>query len=644
MPTATQKRKKEQDKRLRTIPMPEIQTLEGGDLEVAKMLLEVVGSRTEFDITDSIISGEILLSINGSPQVTVTVHDQKRVILRSGALENEDGQLRAVDVRLDGLWWRLTAQDKQGDDLVLTLEDRNIAWLRGKDGPRKAASRAKVTRAQYILSLIRSVKKRKIPVSIPELNKVQPIAKADPKKKKSKKEKEQDRDGGFDTDTKIEGINADQMRRIEEALGEADRHKGATDRVKLAMLVAMAGESNFGEDRGKRGTTFQTTQIPESEIETQAKHFLIGGRSFRAGGAINAAKNNPSWTVGKIASYVEVSDQGGAHYDKHRGIARRVLDKWHGEDSSSSSSSSTTLYKRYEFKVEKDENYWDAIVRMADEVKWRAFFSGGRFYYMSEDRLYAAPARYHIREGENGVSNIDFRQDSRKRVQTATVSCRLDRWAAPPGTVIVVEEGINVNGSQRWLVESVRRNLFSAEAEITLKRKNGKRKEPRSEEYTKEDDEDGGGSEKRGDISGDTSGLTDDMVRFCQEIAGETDEAIKVISGQRKYDSDSNHQSGNAADLDVGGDARSNAAAGRKGDNIAIAALIVCGHTRSEARRMLGGPRTSFSVNSTWRGYDVEIGWRTEVGGNHFNHVHVGFDNGVEKQRQNRYQKSKDNS
>ena len=54
----------------------------------------------------------------------------------------------------------------QGIELTLTFEDREVAVLRTYDSW-KIASRDKVTRAEFILSLITEVKEFKIPVMIP---------------------------------------------------------------------------------------------------------------------------------------------------------------------------------------------------------------------------------------------------------------------------------------------------------------------------------------------------------------------------------------------------------------------------------------------------------------------------------------------
>lgn len=448
------------------------------DVNVTSFVLDVVGRRIpDIDVAGSLTTGEVLRTVEGASQVTVTIHDRAHVILASGALEDRDNELRAVDVKLDGLWFRLVKLSKSGPDLNLTLEDRDVADLRAKRGPRKAASRAKVTRAQYVLTLVRAVRRRRIPVNIPNLSQKQPIGRG---KRAVAETRDKQRRKGFGDNERIEGVSKSQLRRIERCMIVAEETKGVTDRVVLAMLVAGFGESEWGENLGKRGTTFQTTQIPERQLELQAKHFLIGGRSFRAGGAVGYARANPGATPGEIASKVEISDQGAAHYDKHRGRARRVLKAWGGAPDDASGKAYT---KRYTYRVEPKESYWDAIQRLAAEVGWRAFVSAGTFHYISEEELFKSRHRYRFSEETPGVNTIDFDWDYRKKVAKATVACRIDKWGAPPGTVVVVD-GLGP-ASGRWLVESIRRDLFSPEAEISLKKPMRERPEPRGETATR---------------------------------------------------------------------------------------------------------------------------------------------------------------
>lgn len=606
------------------------------DVMLRKLLLDVAQPGVYgIPIEESAISGDIIRSMEAPNQVSLTIHDAGSAILRSKKLQSEDGRLRAVDIELDGLTFRLVQVRKQGHDLVMTFEQIETVWMKSRKGPRKAASRAKTTRAQYILSLVRESKKGRprIKTRIHELDKIQPIAKLteqerEDRKSRSRRRSERDRERapGFNS-RKVAGLNERQTERVEECLIVADRER-APERAVLAMLAAMAGESDFGENLGSRGTTFQTLAIPESKLGTQAYHFLRGGNSFLAGGAIGAARDNPLWTIGTIASKVEISDASGNHYDAYVPLARRILKEW-GGGGGGSGSKPASYRKQYAFKVDKDETYWDAIQRLASEVNWRAFMAGDTFRYISEEDLFKSRPRYRFSEDSDGISNIDFDWDYHKPAATATVTCRIRRWAMVPGTVVYID-GLGA-ASGKWLVLETRRNIFSAEATVSLKRPMREKMEPRSELVERrEKDRDGrggaGGTGKRGSIKGDISGLADDMRAFLEIMAGMTDEDIVVSSG-RRVDPGSNHNDGHGADIDVGGDARSSDAAGRKGDNIAIAAMRVCGYTYRGARSALGGPVTSFSINLEWNGYSVEIGWRTLVGGNHYNHVHVGFDN-----------------
>ncbi len=597
------------------------------DVEIARFLLDVLGKADDFDIADSIIAGEVTRTIQGASQVTITVHDKERKILQSGILQDSDGELRAVDVRLDGMDFRVVAINKQTDDLVLTFEDVDVARLRAKMGPRKAASRAKVTRAQYVLTLVRSVKARRIPVVIHELKKKQPIAapnESQTRRLKKAKDRDAERDAtrgsGFDSNTKIQGVTKGQLENIAVFLEESEL-LSAPERAQLAGLVAGFGESNWSKaaKNGNHVGVFQSNQIPASDLRGQSHYFLIGGRSFRAGGAIKAAKDNPNWTVGRIASHVEISDASGAHYDKHRGTARKVLDAWSGGSGSATSSrANSTYYKRYEFKVEKKENYWDAIQRLAKQVEWRAFMSGGTFYFISETDLFKSRGRYRFSELSDGIVNIDFSQDVRKKIDKATVTARIHRWAVPPGTVVIIDD--LGTGSGRWLVETIRRNLFSAEATIELKKPTLKRKEPRSEIATRSAKGEVGSSGNARAPEGSPKNIIDNIVLpialecGINRTVAENDAANarhgKTINGNTSMHQGPAHVQW-AADISNGGSPT------REMDKLAAALA-------KEFGIKWGG---SGLVNHSDDKYSYQLIYRCSgdaCGGNHMNHVHFG--------------------
>src|SRR6266496_1585147 len=161
------------------IPRSKIQReLMGADLDLEKMVIYLKG-RIQFDVADRVMDIGLVRSIDGASTIKVSLNDYDRSIVQSRRLHN------ALDVQLDGMWFRMVKVEREaGDDqLDLTFEQREIAVLRSY--PKKGAKhngvifadRAKVTRAEFILRLIREVKEFKIPVVIPELHRPQAIEK-----------------------------------------------------------------------------------------------------------------------------------------------------------------------------------------------------------------------------------------------------------------------------------------------------------------------------------------------------------------------------------------------------------------------------------------------------------------------------------
>jgi hypothetical protein len=141
------------------------------DLDTNKLVLQVVNRKLrslDQRIDEAITDGQLERTIEGASTLTLTLHDPKRALLRSGVFS------RMVEVRLeDRLWFRLVKVSKSDDDLTLTFEDREVDQLRRRDKPRKA-NRKNVTRAQFALSLIREVRPA-IAYRIPELRVKQPV-------------------------------------------------------------------------------------------------------------------------------------------------------------------------------------------------------------------------------------------------------------------------------------------------------------------------------------------------------------------------------------------------------------------------------------------------------------------------------------
>lgn len=125
------------------------------------------------------------------------------------------------------------------------------------------------------------------------------------------------------------------------------------------------------------------------------------------------------------------------------------------------------------------EDSWTAIQRLADEVNWRAFFVGNTFWYVSEEWLFKRlnPTMI-LTETTAGVGGISFDYDVNKKSATVDVTCRIGRWNAQPGALVILRNLGVING--KWLVNDFTRSLFDLTAQIQLKKPRVVLPEPKS--------------------------------------------------------------------------------------------------------------------------------------------------------------------
>lgn len=128
-------------------------------------------------------------------------------------------------------------------------------------------------------------------------------------------------------------------------------------------------------------------------------------------------------------------------------------------------------------KPREKEDSWTCMQRLADEVDWRCFECSGMIYFISEPRLFRSGPRVRLNEESEGVDWIDYDYDVGKANASLTLTVRLDRWAAAPGTVIEIHAGGVSNG--RWIVNDIDRDLFENKATVTLKKPRPKLPEPK---------------------------------------------------------------------------------------------------------------------------------------------------------------------
>lgn len=451
------------------------------------LILDVAATigHSGINVADAVIGGELERTMEGASTLSIDVHDPHRVILRSADLQ------RAIDLNFDGTWWRLVKLRKAADTLSLTFEDRDVAHLRQHDKPRKV-SRNKMTRAQFVRSLVREVKRDPITFYSPEVNVRQKISKPENDADRSSKRAKGIAKGASLT-VKGARASAEQRRNAEKVLDVAEELNAGAKATK-ALIEAVIIESGIRNlsygDRDSLGilqvrVSTSGSAAKSRDIEWCVRQFLLHGfyhdKVLGSGGAIAKARRAAGMTAGRVAQAVQGSGVPGA-YD----TVADEADAWIEAYGGASGGGTVTIAKRYEFsrgQPGKREDSWTAIARLAEEVNWRAFTDQGRLYFVAEDYLMKSQARYTLSEDDEGVNGIDFDLDAGKDVTELSVSVIADLFQVRVGSVVRVEKLGLANG--RYLVHSVRRPLFSPQAEIVLRSPSKKLPEPAHETESK---------------------------------------------------------------------------------------------------------------------------------------------------------------
>jgi murein DD-endopeptidase MepM/ murein hydrolase activator NlpD len=500
------------------------QELMGDDLDLDALLVYVRG-KLKLDAVDRVIDINVDRTIEGASTVVVQLNDYEREILNSGYLNNP------FDINIDGLWFRLCKVSRNpGDDILeLTFEDREIAILRTFN-KFKIARRTKVTRAEFILNLIREAFPD-IKVVIPELHKIEPIEKAvdaptwgQNTGKSSKAQTNANKQPGIPLDWNNNIINSSGS--LPGKSGELQQHGlyvktelADKSQIQMANIIIATGVS-MGASRKVLVCAIMTA-ITESTL-----HNYSGGDADSVG----LFQQRASW-----GSYADRHDPATAsklfynpaiQYDKTyanvpywllcadiqrpREDLRQQYDKWHDEaerfvnaygivggDAETSSAAANNsgwspdggsefFYYRgdpQDGKVAwKHEDSWTCIQRLANEVNWRAFFVSGVFYYIRDDELFKTQPIAYITEDTDGVEGIGFDYDTGKKSAQVDLTARVGTWLAPPGAVIALQKQGPVSG--RWLVNEFSRSLFDSKASITLKKPLPQLPEPLSSNLT----------------------------------------------------------------------------------------------------------------------------------------------------------------
>ena len=460
------------------------------------------------------IIGDVSISrkMDGASELGFTLSDPDGEIRRSRFLTE------ATRFSIDELGFVLVQVSKSGQDLSLTAEDAVVYRLRQKKGPKKAY-RDQVTRAQFAKSLVREIGKDVRFVS-PELNKIQPIA-GSKSRTTTSRQVDADRESGIPSNAtgltvKGAAANATQKRVADEIIRAALPYN-PPHRALVALLCAATHESVMGTlgmtpATITDGTSVGILQALTSNISVEnaqsipynVRRFLVEpwtGTSL--GGAIKQAKAGRS--IGDICTSIQGNSTGDV-FSQWKDEAQKWIEAYQG----GGGSTSITVTERYAFQVGKNENYWDALKRLAEEVNWRCFVVGKSVYFIAEPTLFQSRRRMILDEDSRGVESIDWDIDSGKRADSATVAARVANWQAPPGSVVVLDKSQGP-ARGRWLVETIDGSLNLPDVSIELKRPSKPKPEPAAETSTRT---------VEGEQGASGSGGADQAVRWAKSVVG----------------------------------------------------------------------------------------------------------------------------
>jgi hypothetical protein len=524
--------------------------------ELDELVLNWVDRRIyDLDVYGALVGVAIEATIEGAPSLTLTLRDPNMRILseRLGRLHDAPPRRkgvdpvavdegweplvapslvgRAIDVTLDGVTFRLAGlrYSTATGEAELTFEHRLIYWLRRKRGARRA-SRSAVTRAQFVLALLRELRARRYRFVCPELNERQPVQAVRERGLRdalgvravsgsSVDSSSSTRASGFAPGASItvqgKAATAEQRRNLETALARADTDS-APPRARKALVLGMIEESACvnlsGGDADSSGilqvrasTARTISGLNPRDVDAVVHQFLTNGFwKHRPRGAIELARKHPEWSPAQITQACQGSSPD--RYAKWDRDADGILKAWAGSGAEAGAARGTYV-KSYQFARNADEDSWTAIQRLATEVGWRAFVVGNSLYYMSEAALYARRPRYEIGPEDPAILDLSYSLDWGRPVSEATLSVLLERWDAPPGSVVVIDGYGPPDG--RWLVSSVRRDYFAPVGDVVLKQPGAALMEPAPETSSIDSGSSSGGEGKSSRLYSEARRISD---------------------------------------------------------------------------------------------------------------------------------------
>jgi hypothetical protein len=399
------------------------------------------------ELAQAITEVELQTQISGASFIKVWVADPYWVLTTSGFVDvNEEGILDPLEVEFpegSGSLWVFCAVEVTNDltqpSLILTFEDKIVAELRAKWGPKNVAS-GTVTRAQFIKQLVDEVgldgKTPRIKFVCPSLNVVQQTATSTQgqlttgaeAKTLAKENKSRGVGAGAQITIKGQKPTSAQRELINKVMGTANSKQSPVLAVE-ALIAACITENTFSTSGAGllqfEASTASGLGVTKGDVEQEVNAFLTksyskGTLSTGPGGAIEYAQKHPSAPAYEVAQATQGSGageptKGAANYGPSVHEAQAIVSAYGGVTLGKKATGESDVSQLKRGTTDNpDEDSWEAITRLAQQVTWFAFTDGNQLFYMDgpdlrdqKPALYVdIPANQISEENLNGHENI----------------------------------------------------------------------------------------------------------------------------------------------------------------------------------------------------------------------------------------------
>jgi hypothetical protein len=464
--------------------------------------LTLDGAKLDTDVATAIQDIPFIRTITGASSVKLVLIDPYGDLLDSGLFS------AAVDVELPApngriLGFRMVAFTTSPPLLTVEFEDLEVNRMKGHKTPRQA-SRAEVTRAEFVRMLVRAVPG--VRFWSPEVHKRQPIASS--KDVTPKATKQSRRDPGFgagDVKVKRKTATREQLRLLETGLDTVIA-LNLGSRVMIGVVEAMTQESVVANDRGNGAgaTTVPITgQVLGGHRENvgvlhQDSRYWPATRDVardvtpfakRLDATLKAQPHKSiGWCVDAVQRSYSVNTAGqGKDYDQWEAEARDTVGAYTGDAAVSNDDVRESTYrKRYVFRTAEPgqprKDYWTVSGDLAEEVQWRRFMDMGVFNLASDDYLRKQAPRQTIKRGDLPPGVLEVRVpkwDVGQAKAEVEIDVMLDVLEPPLGAVWVLDGYGRADG--RYLLEEVNGSYLRPRATVTLTSPRPKLPEPAAE-------------------------------------------------------------------------------------------------------------------------------------------------------------------